>query len=73
MAITKDNVENVFTFHAPTEMDLQRCAAIRSTGLAFAEAILENTVVCADQQAAIRLVREAVMTATMAVALKGAV
>jgi hypothetical protein len=37
----------------------------------LAEAILENTPQCADQQAALRHVREAVMTANAAVALEG--
>jgi hypothetical protein len=43
------------------QMDIQEAA------LGLAEAILENTPPCADQSAAIRKVREAVMTAREAI------
>ena len=47
--------------------------SIRAGAKDFAQDILENTPSCADQSAAIRHLREAVMTANAAIALKGAV
>jgi hypothetical protein len=73
MAVNATNVESVFTYHAPSSDDLVAYEKLRSEARSFAKAILELTPVCADQQAAVRLVREAVMTANAAIALKGAV
>ena len=72
MAVNFTNLEGVFTYHPP-EDDNQLAAyqALRDAGKALARAILEHTPVCADQQAAIRKVREAVFTANAAIALKG--
>lgn len=74
MPVTRENLEDVFTYHPP-ENDDQRAAygAIRERARRLVETILDCTPTCADQQAAIRLVREAVMTANAAVALKGLV
>ena len=65
--------ENIFRYHAPSGDDPAKYEAIRTAGKALAYAIAENTPKCADQTAAIRKVREAVMTANAAVALKGTV
>jgi len=65
------DLENIFKYHAPVGDDPQKYEAIRTAGKAFAQAILDNTPKCADQTAAIRKVREAVMTANASVALKG--
>lgn len=67
------DLENIFKYHAPTADDPAKYEAIRAAGKALAYAIVENTPKCADQTAAIRKVREAVMTANSAVALKGTV
>jgi hypothetical protein len=71
MPVTKQNLTDVFTYHAPTEAQKANYLEIRSAAKVLAEAILENTPQCADQQAALRHVREAVMTANAAVALEG--
>jgi hypothetical protein len=71
MPVTKENLKDVFTYHAPTPVQLEQYAALRSAAADFADTILDNTPTCADQQAALRLVREAVMTANAAVALNG--
>lgn len=71
--IKLEDLDEIFTYHAPTESDVARYEAIRGAGKAFAKAILENTPQCADQTMAVRVVREAVMWANAAVALKGAV
>jgi len=68
-----DNLADVFSYHAPGGDDLQHYQALRDGARAFAEVILLNCPPCADQQAALRKVREAAMTANAAVALKGRV
>jgi len=74
MTITKEKLDNLFTHHPPENDDqIKSYDRLRVEAKRFAEAILDETPVCGDQQAAIRKVREAVMTANAAVALKGAV
>lgn len=67
------DLDHIFSYHPPTGDDPAHYEAIRAAGKALAQAILDHTPACADQSAAIRKVREAVMTANAAVALKGAV
>ncbi len=73
MPVTKENLKEVFTYHAPTEIQREQYNSIRTAAHDFALALIENTPTCADQQAALRHVREAVMTANAAVALNGKV
>jgi hypothetical protein len=63
--------KTVFTYHSPTPEQLPKYAAIREAGFKLAEAIIVNTPPSADQSAAIRKVREAVMTANAAISLEG--
>lgn len=69
--ITHHNVDSVFKYHPPTPDVVPFYEEIRGAGKALAIAILNNTPQCSDQQAAIRKVREAVMTANAAIALAG--
>lgn len=69
--ISKDQLENWFTYHSPDADDQSAYLAIRSKGLELATVITANTPASADQTAAIRKVREAVMTANQARACKG--
>lgn len=71
MPVTEDDLENWFTYHAPTADQLPRYEAIRAAGKAFAAVILANAPSSADQTVAIRKVREAVMTANAAIACWG--
>lgn len=71
--LTLANVDDVFTYHAPKEGQPARYEAIREAAKALAKTIIVSTTACADQQAALRLLREAVMTANAAIALDGAV
>lgn len=71
MAITDDNLKNWFTYHSPTPDQLPKYLAIREAGEAFAQAIVKNTPPSADQTAAVRKVREAVMTANQSIACNG--
>jgi hypothetical protein len=70
--ITQLNLENWFTYHPPGTSDISKYKVIRDAGLAMAKAIVESTPPSADQTAAVRKVREAVMTANAAIACGGA-
>jgi hypothetical protein len=65
------DINNVFSYHAPKGDQPQKYEAIRAAAKAFAQVIVDNTPACADQTAAIRKLREAVMTANAAIALEG--
>ena len=65
------DIENIFTYHAPTPDQLPKYEAIRSKAKEMGQCIVDNTPGSADQTAAIRLLREAVMTANAAIALQG--
>ena len=70
--ITKDDLTNWFSHHPPAnDMMIERYKRIREAGKYFARVILEETPGCADQSAAIRKVREAVMTSNAAIACHG--
>lgn len=63
--------EYVFTHHVPSHDKIAHYDAIHVAAKAFANVILANTPPGADQVAALRLLREATMTANAAVALDG--
>ncbi|MEZ6068296.1 MAG: hypothetical protein R3B90_21860 [Planctomycetaceae bacterium] len=63
-----DELETYFTYHPPTAAQLPRYVAIRSAGLAMARAIVANVPAGPDRSAAIRKIREAVMTANAGIA-----
>ena len=65
------DLNNIFKYHAPSSDDTVAYEKLRSSAKSFAQAIIDLTPACADQTAAIRKVREAVMTANAAIALKG--
>lgn len=65
------DLDHVFSYHAPTAAQLVSYDALRNAARNFAEVILFNVPPGADQSAAIRKVREAVMTANAGVALDG--
>jgi hypothetical protein len=70
--ISEKDLDNWFEYHAP-ENDAQkaRYEAIRKSGRTMAAVILAFTLPSADQTAAIRKIREAVMTANAAIACGG--
>lgn len=70
--ITNDQLNNWFQYHAPGDGDAEKYEALRSAGKELALTIVALTPASADQTAAIRKVREAVMTANAAIACKGA-
>lgn len=64
-------IENWFTYHAPTPEQQAQYERLRDAGKSMAYAIIANTPPSADQTAALRLLREAVMTANAAIACGG--
>lgn len=70
-AFTQEQLDNWFKYHSPTE-EQQRCyVRIREAGKQLAVAISECCPKSADATAAVRKVREAVMTANAAIACDG--
>lgn len=65
------DLDNVFSYHPPADQaTVERYERIRNAGHHLAQVIQEETPAGADQSAAQRKVREAVMTANAAVALE---
>ena len=64
-------VDEQFTYHAPNQDQAKRYDTLRSAARELAYVILATTPPCADQSAALRKLREAVMTANAAIALEG--
>lgn len=62
-----DRIENWFTHRTPTPEQIERCTAINDAAKGLAYAIVANTPASPDQSAALRLVREAAMTAAAAI------
>ncbi len=64
------DLENIFRYHPPTPEQQLSYSRLRGSARQFAEAIVAETPAGADQSAAIRKVREALMTANAAIALE---
>jgi hypothetical protein len=65
------DLQDLFSYHAPDGDDRTRYEALRSAARNFAEAMIANCPPSADRSAAVRKVREALMTANASIALKG--
>lgn len=68
-----EKLPDIFTYHSPKGDQPKMYAAIREKALELAQVIINCTPPSADQTAAIRLLREAVMTANASIALDGLV
>lgn len=66
-----DPIEDIFTYHAPNIEQSVKYENIREGAKFFAKILVKNMPYCSDQRAAIRKLREAVMTANAAIALEG--
>ena len=65
--LTEDQqLQDWFTYHTPSAEDILVYTQIHEAGLALVRVIVQHTPTGADQDAAIRKVREAVMTANAA-------
>ena len=69
--INATQLENWFTYHAPTSDQLPKYEAIRNAALEFAKVIAINTPPSPDQTVSFRKIREAVMTANASIACNG--
>lgn len=67
----EERIEEWFTYHAPTPEQIEQYQAIRDKAKELALTIARNAPVSADQTAALRKLREAVMTANAAIACRG--
>jgi len=68
--ISNEDLVAFFTYHAPNMEQQARYQAIRAAAITFAKVIVNHTPESADQTAAIRKIREAVMTANASIALE---
>lgn len=66
-----EEIENWFTYHSPDEQQQVAYKAIRESAKNLAIVIVNNTPPSADQTAALRKLRECVMTANASIACKG--
>ena len=69
--VTLDEINDIFSYHPPDDQQIEKYKTIHETAKELAITIYKNTPVCPDQTTAIRKLRECVMTANAAIALKG--
>ncbi len=69
--ITREQLANWFSYHPPSEAQQVAYIGIRAAAHNLAKVIVDNSPASADQTAAIRLVREAVMVANASIACEG--
>ncbi len=68
--ITQAQIDAWFTYHAPKAGQPERYLLLRNTAKLLAQTIVNHTPEGPDQSAALRLLRECVMTANAAIALE---
>ena len=64
----RSDIENWFVYHPPNEIQIAKYLVIREKAKELAFCILDNCPESADRTAAIRKLREAVMTANASIA-----
>lgn len=64
-------LEEIFDYHSPDDEQAWAFPPIRAAAKDLARAILLNCPPCADRTAALRKLREAVMTANGGISLRG--
>lgn len=67
----KDQIEELFTYHAPTDEQKLKYIAIRSKAMEMARVIDAQCPGSPDRTVAIRKLRECVMTANASIATNG--
>lgn len=70
---TADEIELLFTYHPPTIEQAKQYETLRGAAKHLAHVIAANVPMGADRSAAMRKLRECVMTANAAIALDGRV
>ena len=68
MAINQADIDNWFTYHAPTPEQVGHYNAIREAAKAYAEVVNAHVPDSADKTAAMRTIRNSVMQANLAIA-----
>jgi len=63
------DIESLFTYHSPKDDQIPRYKRLRESAKEFAQTIVACCPDSADRTAAIRKVREAVMTANASIAV----
>lgn len=66
-------INEAFTYHAPTDAQQIALVEVRGQAAQLARCIVEHVPPCADRSAALRKLRECVMTANAAIVLDGKV
>lgn len=66
-----DIVMEIVTYHAPSVGDIEKISIVRFTAAKMIQAIIDNCPPSADRSAAIRKVREGLMTANASIVLGG--
>jgi hypothetical protein len=69
--ISNEQLDNWFTYHSPSPDQQLKYQLIREAARNLAMVIVAHTPSSADQTAAIRLIREGVMTANASIACEG--
>lgn len=69
--VSRADISKWFEYHPPTQQQLPKYQAIRDGAKDLAFTILSNTPPGPDQTAAIRLLRDTVMTANQSIACEG--
>lgn len=64
-------IEHLFTYHAPDDPQQYSLMRVRTCAKIMARILLQECPSSADRSAAIRLLRECVMTANASIMLKG--
>lgn len=72
MAFTDAEIDDLFTYHAPHGNQQERYQSIREAARIFAKVLVLNSQPSADQTAAIRYLRLAVMQINASIALEKA-
>lgn len=67
--VSNIDIENIFTYHSPTSEQIPKYEKLRAGAKEFALLIMELCPDSADRSAAIRQLRECVMTANASIAL----
>lgn len=67
----RGDLENWFTYHPPTDETIPKYKLVRDSALVFARVVHDNCPAGPDRSAAIRKIREAVMTANASIACCG--
>lgn len=68
MPFSQSDIDNWFTYHAPTPEQLVAYSEIRTAAKIYAEVVNKHVPDSADKTAAMRKIRESVMAANLAVA-----